>query len=310
MRHQIAGDPISGLKWTRKSTAKIAVELGKNGITVSANTVGRLLDEMGFRLRANRKDIESGNRKAPLRHTRNRQFEKISRLRDDFQRRGLPAISVDTKKKEKIGNFKNAGAAWEKEPVLVNDHDFIVDAQGTGVPYGIFDPRRNTGLVCVGNSGDTPRFAVSSIATWWEKYGIKQYPGADELLILADCGGSNGYRSHAWKYWLSKRLGEKHGITVKVCHYPPGASKWNPIEHRMFAQISRNWAGQPLDSYETMCKYIRTTSTKTGLSIKARRDKKSYEKGEKISKQDMKQLPIIHDSELPAWSYTIVGRKM
>jgi hypothetical protein len=310
MKHETAGDPITGLKWTRKAPAKIALVLAKQGITVSANTVARLLRGMGFRLRANRKDVESGNRKPPPRVKRNRQFERINHLRESFQCRGLPTISVDTKKKELIGNFRNAGVSWEKDVVRVNDHDFHCDAVGVGIPYGIFDPQRNGALVCVGRSSDTPAFAVACIATWWRTVGSKQYPGAKDLLILADCGGSNGYRSRAWKYWLTKLLCEKLGISVTVCHYPPGASKWNPIEHRLFAQISRNWAGHPLSSYHTLCNYIRATTTTTGLSVLARLDTRLYEKGEHIPLRTMEQLPIIRDTEMPDWIYTIVSQKM
>jgi hypothetical protein len=300
MAYETAGDPITGLKWTRRTTEKIAQELANlGGIAVSANTVGRILKELGYSLRVNHKKISSGT--GP---DRDAQFKKLFAIRDRFSRRGLPVISVDTKKKELVGNFKNHGTAWNKQAVAVKDHDFRSQGLGLAVPYGIYDVQANRGSVFVGASHDTPQFAVSSIEKWWRYDGRRRYGEAKELLILADCGGSNGYRCRAWKYEL-QRFSNRHRITITVSHYPPGASKWNPIEHRLFSEISKNWAGCPLDSFETIQNYISTTSTTTGLKVKAYIDQKTYEKGVKIDVDQMSQLNIRKHDELPNWNYTI-----
>ena len=245
MEHETAGDPMTGLKWTRRTTEKIARELANlGGIEVSANTVGRILKELGYSLRVNHKKIASGT--GP---ERDAQFKQIAASRDRFSRRGLPVISVDTKKKELVGNFKNPGTAWNKQAVAVKDHDFRSQGLGLAVPYGIYDIQANRGSVFVGASHDTPQFAVSSIEKWWRYDGHRRYTNAKELLILADCGGSNGYRCRAWKHEL-QQFSNRHRIKITVSHYPPGTSKWNPIEHRLFSEISKNWAGCPLDSFD------------------------------------------------------------
>ena len=300
MEHETAGDPMTGLKWTRRTTEKIARELAHlGGIEVSANTVGRILKELGYSLRVNHKKISSG-----CGPDRDVQFKQISAMRDRFSARGLPVISVDTKKKELVGNFKNPGAAWNKHAVAVKDHDFRSQGLGLAVPYGIYDIQANRGSVFVGESYDTPQFAVSSIEKWWRYDGCRRYTKANELLILADCGGSNGYRCRAWKHEL-QRFSNRQRIKITVSHYPPGASKWNPIEHRLFSEISKNWAGCPLDSFETIQNYIRTTSTTTGLEVKAYIDQRKYEKGVTISVEQMSQLNIRKHEELPNWNYTI-----
>jgi hypothetical protein len=300
MQHETAGDPMTGLKWTRRTTEKIARELAKlGGIEVSANTVGRILKDLGYSLRVNHKKISSGT--GP---DRDAQFKKISAIRDRFSSRGLPVVSVDTKKKELVGNFKNPGAAWNKQAVPVKDHDFRSEGLGLAVPYGIYDIQANRGSVFVGASHDTPQFAVSSIEKWWRYDGHRRYTKAKELLILADCGGSNGYRCRAWKHEL-QQFSNRHRIKISVSHYPPGTSKWNPIEHRLFSAISKNWAGRPLDSFETIRKYIGTTSTTSGLEVKAYIDQKNYEKGVKINVEQMSQLNIRKHDELPDWNYTI-----
>jgi hypothetical protein len=299
MEYETAGDPITGLKWTRRTTEKIAHELAHlGGIEVSANTVGRILKELGYSLRVNHKKISSGT--GP---DRDAQFKQISAIRDRFSRRGLPVISVDTKKKELVGNFKNPGTAWHKQAVAVKDHDFRSQGLGLAVPYGIYDVHANRGSVFVGASHDTPQFAVSSIEKWWRYDGRRRYGEAKELLILADCGGSNGYRCRAWKYQL-QRFSNRHRITITVSHYPPGTSKWNPIEHRLFSEISKNWAGRPLDSFSTIQNCISTTSTTTGLTVKAYIDSKTYAKGVKISTEQWKQLNIRKHDDLPNWNYT------
>lgn len=286
MEFETAGDPVSGLKWTRKTTQKVACELSKLGIVVCGKTVGRILKELGYSLRVNHKKISSGSGA-----DRDDQFNYIGSCRLRHTEMNLPVISVDTKKKELVGNFKNDGTAWAKRPVEVNDHDFRSQAQGIAIPYGIYDVNANFGSVIIGTSYDTAQFAVSAIEKWWRYTGKYRYPGADHLLILADGGGSNGARNRSWKYEL-QNLCDRYNIKVTVCHYPPGASKWNPIEHRLFSEISKNWAGRPLDSYLTIENYISTTKTATGLKVKAYIDAKNYEKGIKISDQQMRQLNV------------------
>lgn len=212
---------------------------------------------------------------------------------------------MDTKKKDLIGNFKNNGRAWKKEPVVVYDHDFPADAQGRMVPFGIYDTQANHGFVSVGTSADTPAFAVDSIQYWWQEYGERRYPHATDLLILADCGGANSNCSRVWKYRIQKHLCDALGLTVTVCHYPPGASKWNPIEHRLFSEISKRWAGEPLVSFKTVLHYIRTTHTDSGLRVSARLVRKKYRSGERVSQEEMDDICISPHDILPAWNYTL-----
>jgi len=300
MEHETAGDPMTDLKWTRRTTEKIACELAKHGgIEVSPNTVGRILKEFGYSLRVNHKKISSGS--GP---DRDAQFKRIDAIRGRFSARKMPIISVDTKKKELVGNFKNPGTAWSKQAVAVRDHDFRSQGDGLAVPYGIYDVQANRGSVFVGKSYDTPEFAVSSIGKWWRYEGRRRYPKANELLILADCGGSNGYRCRAWKHEL-QQISNRHQLKITVSHYPPGASKWNPIEHRLFSPISKNWSGRPLDSFSTIQNYISTTSTAKGLAVKAYIDPKTYSKGIKITAEQMSQLNIREANALPSWNYTI-----
>ena len=310
MKYETAGHPISGLKWTRKTTEKIAEQLKVIGINVSSNTVCRLLKEMGFSLRVNCKKIVSGTSNPPDPQKRDQQFNHMASLQEQFTVQGLPTISVDTKKKEMIGNFKNNGQAWQQKATDVYDHDFPTHALGKAVPYGIYDTQKNSGTVFVGHSADTPSFAVECIAKWWKQYGKAQYPDSKELLIMADAGGSNSCRSRVWKYKLQKCLCNEHGLSVSVCHYPPGSSKWNPIEHRLFSEISKNWAGRPLDSFETVLKYLRTTKTSTGLNVKAHYVKKQYEKGERVSDKQMEKLQIEKHEILSNWSYKLTPSKM
>lgn len=310
LKNETAGDPIHGLKWTRKTTRSVAQELRRVDIRISAKTVGRLLKAMGFSLRVNQKNLASGNKNPPPRQVRNRQFKYINRKRKAFASAGNPIISVDTKKKEKVGNFKNPGASWKQDPYAVNDHDFPNDAIGMAIPYGIYDTEANKGFVAVGTSHETPSFAVEAITQWWQRYGRTYYPLAEELLILADCGGGNSVRCHAWKYHLQYKLCDPHGMKVTVCHYPPGASKWNPIEHHLFSHVSNNWAGKPLESYETVLKYIKTTKTSTGLAVKASLITKNFDKGEKISPADMARLSINLHKTLPNWNYTLEPSRM
>jgi hypothetical protein len=300
MRHDTAGDPMSGLKWTHRTTAKIAAELRSLGIEICDRTVARLLREMGYSLRVNHKKLARGSPEE-----RDAQFARIAELRESFLTEELPLISVDTKKKELVGCFKNNGRAWAREAVLVNDHDFRSDALGIAIPYGIYDLHANRGTVFVGTSHDTAEFSVVALEQWWRSEGRQRYPRAQQLGILADGGGSNAVTSRAWKHGLQHRLCNRHALTVTVAHYPAGASKWNPIEHRLFSEISKNWAGRPLDTYETIFNHIRTTTTTTGLRVRAHLVQQCFEKGREITNAQMRQLAIQHHETLPKWNYTL-----
>lgn len=275
---------------------------------MGASTVRRLLTGLlGYSLRVNHKKVESGNRNPPKPKVRDAQFHYLNDLRTWYGRQGLPCISVDTKKKELIGNFKNNGRAWKPEPIKVYDHDFPSDAQGKIVPYGIYDTQANHGFVNVATSGDTPALAVDSIEHWWKEYGQRRYPLATALLILADSGGANSARSRIWKHRLKKQLCDAHGLAVTVCHYPPGASKWNPIEHRVFSEITKRWAGEPLVSLKTALHFIRTTKTNTGLRLDVRLERRKYTTGETVSQLDMDTTLTAHSPHdtLPDWNYTL-----
>lgn len=301
MEHHSAGDPISGLRWTHKTTLKISRELHQAGITVCPKSVARLLRGLKFSLRVNHKKV--AGKSSPF---RNQQFEYINRTRQRFERQGWPTLSIDTKKKELIGRFKNTGATWESTPILVNDHDFRTNASGIAIPWGLYDTQANRGYVFVGTSHDTPAFSVTALAQWWTSAGRRRYSQTKRLLILADCGGSNGSRTRAWKYELQTRFCDRFGIAVTVCHYPPGTSKWNPIEHRLFSEISKNWAGQPLESYETVLNYIRTTKTEAGLTVKATLLDGDYPTGIKVSQAQMDRVNLRPHRVLPMWNYTLV----
>ena len=300
LEHETAGDPVRGLKWTRKTTQKIADAPAPLGIQVASTTVGRLLKAMDFSLKVNQKSIGAGRNP-----DRNTQFEYIGGARRNAEAAGIPVISVDAKKRELVGAFKNAGAAWCHEARQVNDHDFPSLAQGVAVPYGIYDTGANRGFVCVGVSGNTAQFAADAIERWWRAEGRQRYADAGELLILADGGGSNGCRCRLWKSALQETLCDRHGIVVTVAHYPTGASKWNPIEHRLFSAISRNWAGVPLESYETVLNYIRTTKTTPGLRVRAQLVTREYETRIRVSDERMNQLNITPHDILPKWNYTL-----
>jgi len=303
MEHDTAGDPMTGLKWTRRTTEKIADELRGLGITVCPNTVGKLLKGLDFRLRVNHKKLSRGSYP-----DRDAQFAYIAVQRETFARAGWPVVSIDSKKRELVGNFKNAGAQWSQQPTLVNDHDFPSDAEGIALPYGIYDVGANLGYLFIGTSHDTPQWAVDNLAKWWVYHGRRRYPDTTELLVLADGGGSNGARTRAWKQALQDRLCDRHGLTVTVCHYPSGASKWNPIEHRMFSEISKNWAGRPLDSYETILNYASTTRTATGLEVTAYLVNNDYPTGVKVSDQAMEQLHLRPHDTQPTRNYTLSPR--
>jgi hypothetical protein len=310
MRYETAGDPQTGLKWTRKATRKVAHALQQEGIMVSAKTVARILKKMDYSLRANRKKLAlNGNGSKHERKQRDLQFRHICTTRERFARQGQPIISVDTKKKELIGNFKNPGRVWRDRDRDVADHDFPSYAKGKISPYGIYDPIANEGMVCVGISHDTPAFAADSIVAWWERHGVQQYPHAKNILILADNGGSNRPTSVPLKYHLWNSLCLQHGLTVTVCHYPTGASKWNPIEHRLFSEISKNWAGEPLVSLQTALNFIRKTKTDSGLSVSAMLNRKQYPCKEKISKEDAAQMIVQRHPVFPDLNYKLLPPK-
>jgi hypothetical protein len=303
MEHDTAGDPVSGIKWTRRTTEKIATELASAGIEVCANTVAKLLKGFGFRLRVNHKKLNRQDDPG-----RDAQFAYIAAMRETFTRAGLPVLSVDSKHRELVGEFRNAGATWAKEPVAVLDHDFLSDATGVALPYGIYDLAANHACVSVGTTHDTPVFAVDNLARWWACHGRRRYRGATELLVLADSGGSNGARCKAWKHGLQHRLCDRYGLSVTICHYPSGASKWNPIEHRVFSEISKNWAGRPLTDYETVLNYISTTRTKTGLRVDAHLIRADYPTGVEVSDKEMKDLSVHPHDTQPGRNYTIRPR--
>lgn len=294
---------MSAQKWQRSSLRHLVDTLAHMGHWVSHTTVARLLKEMKYSLKANVKRLAGA-----AHPDRNRQFEYIAKQKRMFLEAGLPTISVDTKKKERIGNFKNDGQTWCQEPEAVNDHDFEQEALGKAVPYGIYDLKHNRGYVYVGMSADTPQFAVEMIVRWWTTEGQVLYPKADKLLILADAGGSNGCRPRLWKQQLQERLADRLGLEVTVCHYPTGASKWNPIEHRLFGPISINWAGKPLRTFEFMLACIRGTDTDTGLQVKAFLVDESYQKGIQVTKAAMETLQIHWHEVCPRWNYTIKPR--
>lgn len=300
---ETAGEPMSEQKWQRSSLRHLSTELSKQEHPVSHTTVGRLLEEKDYSLKANVK------RQAGKTHPdRESQFDYIEHQRQAFLAAGWPVVSVDTKKKELIGNFKNAGRVWCQAADVVNDHDFEPEALGKAVPYGLYLLNHNLGYVYVGHSADTPQFAVEAIATWWRTEGQSLFAGAPKLLILGDAGGSNGCRPHQWKLQLQEQLADQLGLEVTVCHYPTGASKWNPIEHRLFGPISINWAGIPLRTFETMLACIRGTATETGLRVKAFWVEQVYKKGLKVSKKVMQTLNLQPHEVCPRWNYTIKPR--
>ena len=261
--------------------------------------MARLLGSLNFSLRINQKAI------APKTHPqRDEQFRHIASLRATLDP-AVPAISVDAKKKELIGRFFNGGSAWKQQPEKVFDHDFPSWALGKATPYGIYDLQANTGWVGLGLSHDTPHFAVDCIEAWWSCDGRQRYPGATQLLVFADSGGSNGISPLAWRHGLQQHLCNRHGLTVTVTHYPSGCSKFNPIEHRLFSEISKNWSGVPLDSVETILNYIRTTRTKSGLRVHAELINREYKTGVKITKQQQEQMDLTRNDFLPRLNYTI-----
>jgi transposase len=299
------GDPMSPLCWTNKSTYTLADELSKEGHSIGARSVSSLLKEQGLRLQANRKTKEGSQHP-----DRNEQFEYINTESIGFMKCGQPVISVDTKKKELVGNFANKGREWEPKGkgVAVKVHDFMDKELGKAIPYGIYDVHQNEGWVSVGIDHDTAEFAGEAIWRWWENMGKEKYPRAKKLLIMADGGGSNSSRSRLWKAAI-QNLANKLGIPVYVSHFPPGTSKWNKIEHRMFSYITQNWRGRPLVSHEVIINLIANTTTKTGLKIKAKLDSGIYQTGQKISDDELGLIKIKVKSFHGDWNYTIYPDK-
>jgi hypothetical protein len=301
MAEETAGDPVSGLKWTHKSLRKIQKALATE-YRVSLPTISRLLQAQDYSLRVNHKRV--AGKQSPY---RDEQFRYIVRWRQAYLRRHWPAISVDAKKSELIGNFKQAGLEWRQQRRAVNIYDFLSLAQGKAIPYGIYDIGHNQGYVVVGISHDTAEFAVAAIRSWWLKLGRVFYPGETHLLIQADGGGSNGNRPRLWRVKL-QHLADEFGLIITVNHYPTGTSKWNLVEHRMFNLISANWAGRPLDSYETMLNYIQTTTSTTGFSCQADLDTTVYETGITVPLEALDQLCLPLHRRFPHWNYTIYPR--
>jgi hypothetical protein len=295
------GDPASPLRWTVKSTRTLAAELAGQGHKVGADTAGDLLREAGFSLQGNAKTIEG------TRHPdRDAQFRYLNEQARAHQGAGDPVVSVDTKKKELVGEFKNAGRQWRPkgQPAAVRTHDFPGDSAGSAIPYGVYDVTANTGWVNVGTDHDTAAFAVESIRRWWNAAGRSEYPAARRLLITADAGGSNGYRTRAWKAGLAA-LAAETGLEITCCHFPPGTSKWNKVEHRLFSHITMNWRGRPLTSHNVVINSIAATTTRAGLTVRALLDDGSYPTGVKISNAQMAALPISRHPFHGDWNYTL-----
>lgn len=300
LSHEVAGDPMSEQVWVRSSLRNLSRQLKERGYNVSHVVVWRLLKRLGYTLRLNLK-----TRRGVASPQRDRQFRYIATQRRAFATAGHPVISVDTKKKESIGNFRQAGRSWRKSALEVNQYDFTSQADCRAVPYGIYALAMNTGHVYVGTSGDTPEFATDAIAAWWREDGCHVYPEAKEILILADGGGSKAWRSRGWKWNLQTKVADAFGLRVTVCHYPTRCSKWNPVEYRLFSHISMNWAGVPLQSLDIMLGYIRGTTSATGLSVKAIVLEGEYVTARKVTQEERGHLRLHPHSVCPDWNYTL-----
>lgn len=299
------GNPVSPLRWTIKSTRTLANALREKGFEASHSTVSTMLRKLGYSLQSNRKTREGGTHP-----DRNEQFIFINSRVKHQQKRQNPAISVDTKKKEVLGLKKNSGRTYQKKaaPIHVDVYDFIDEKLGKAVPYGVYDLKRNEAGVSVGVSSDTAEFAVAAISRWWNRLGQKRYRNSDRILVTADCGGSNGYKNRLWKVELQK-FADTTGKVVEVCHFPPGTSKWNKIEHRLFCHITRNWRGVPLETLEIVVQLIANTRTETGLEVHAWLDSNTYEKGRKISDRELDECNLVRNQFHGEWNYEIIPRK-
>ena len=291
-------------KWHNCRLRDLQAKLQEKAHWVSLPVISRLLKQRDYRLRVNRKNEEG---KSP--QERDQQFVYLQQQRQAFMTDGQPVLSVDTKKKELVGNFKNAGRAWCQEAIQVNVHDFPSQGDGKAVPYGVYDLIHNQGTVYVGQSADTAEFAVDNLAHWCEHEMPTRFPNATQLLVHADCGGSNSVRSWLWKEQLQVQIADRFRLEVTVCHYPTGCSKWNPIEHRLFSEISKTWAGCPLSSFETILDYLRDTTTETGLKVVAHLVTKVYQKGLEVTNEVMAALNITPHAICPQWNYTICPRE-
>jgi len=298
----VRGEPESPILWTTKSLRTLSAELGTRGYRISRNRVAELLKQNDFSLQANRKTDEGKSHP-----DRDAQFQYIHDKVIEFQSVNQPIISVDTKKKELVGNFKNQGRQWKRngEADRVKVHDFPSDAEGKAIPYGIYDMTQNVGWVSVGTNHDTAEFAVETIRKWWYKMGTRGYNTANQLLITADCGGSNGSKVRLWKKEIQDFANES-GLKISICHYPPGTSKWNKIEHRLFSFITQNWRGKPLITYEVIVNLIGATKTTTGLKVACELDDTEYEKGRKVSDKEFNKINLIKENFHGEWNYKIV----
>jgi len=294
-----AGDPVTGIKWTRKTAQELSDALAKRGYAIGPDTIRRLLRQQKYALHANRKRLSK--KQDP---DRDRQMQYLIRKRHEYQKAGFAVVSVDAKERELIGLFKNPGRTWRKTAIDVLESDYPSEADGIVIPYGIYDVNRNEGFVVLGISHQTPEFVVAALRLWWIKVGERRYGATRRLLIEADCGGGNGYRCWLWK-WGLQQMADEFGLTILVTHLPTGASKWNPVEHKLFCHIESNWAGQPLATYETVLKFTRTTHTETGLQCRAYLDKATYQTGLKITKAQKAQINLRPGRVLPRWNYTI-----
>lgn len=296
------GDPMTPLRWTCKSTRQLSQELNRQNFQVSSSKVRQLLRVEGYSLQANRKTVEG--KQHP---DRDAQFQHIAKRVKAFQRSGQPVISIDTKKKESLGNMKNSGQTYRPkgDPIRVDTHDFPSKERGKAVPYGVYDVTLNEAGVSVGISADTAEFAVAAIQRWYKRLGKKRYPNAKRLLITADCGGSNSPRTRLWR-WALQRLSNETGLRLELCHYPPGTSKWNKIEHKLFCHITRNWRGIPLETVEVVVNLIGATKTESGLEVHAWLDAKQYEKSKKVSDKQLDEVIIKRDSFHGEWNYQIL----
>jgi len=299
------GDPENALRWTCRSTRQLAATLEGRGYRIGHQTVASLLSDLGYSLQGNQKTKEGSSHP-----DRDAQFKYIHGRVEEFQRRGQPVVSVDTKKKELVGDFKNGGKEWRPKgvPERVRVYDFVDKTLGKANPYGVYDPVANVGWVSVGTDHDTSEFAVETLRRWWEKMGRLRYPAATELLVTADGGGSNGARVRLWKVAL-QRLADQTGLRISVCHFPPGTSKWNKIEHRMFSHISMNWRGKPLISHEVIVNLIAGTTTNTGLKIEAELDTNVYPKGIQVTDEELENIQIQRADFHGEWNYTIIPLK-
>ena len=303
MADEVAGDPMSDAQWVRRSLTTIAQQLIKRQFRVGRTTVRRLLKKLRYGLCRNRKSLTG----APH-PDRDRQFRYLARVKQLFLAAGYPVISVDTKKKELVGNFLNPGRSWTVVAEKVNVHDFRQEALGRAVPYGIYDLTHNQGYVYVGMSYDTPEFAAYAIAQWWADPDRPRFQNEDKLLILADAGGSNNCHYWLWKKQVQEQLADQFGLEVMICHYPTGASKWNPVEYRLFSQISRNWAGKPLRDWDTLLNYIRGTVTQPGLQVKAFLVERTFEKKQQVSAAERAALRLKRRPICPTWNYMLQPR--